>query len=269
MKEGDEPTPPPEQTAPRSTSHLSATETGERLFARFAYAPNALGHCGPAAAERLLAIARGEEKPGDLTPIASRFSGAWVYQVVLGQMLDLDPLSPEIVTGYWIGSEAVDRIDRADFLRRLLAVIDPRAGSYWSHLDDTLLPEATGTHAFHVLAVYPWSRLAPTGRPEPLAVLNGCLIRPGVVHKVEEKVNNTDHAELHVTVRTRSLTWSDGFRWDEEEMVATVPFGDHLAPGDYVGLHWGQVCVPLTLGEATALDERLDEQIALMSHRHA
>ena len=52
-----------------------ADRAGERLFARYAYAPNHLGYCGPADAAALAELASTGHTEADVRSIASRFSG--------------------------------------------------------------------------------------------------------------------------------------------------------------------------------------------------
>ena len=49
---------------------------GERLFARYAFAPNELGYCGPADSATLFELAVTGQAEADLAPIARRFSGS-------------------------------------------------------------------------------------------------------------------------------------------------------------------------------------------------
>ena len=233
---------------------------GERLFARYAYSPNELGYCGPAGAAGLAAVARGEEIEFDVPDVASHFSGAWVYQVIIGRLLGLDPLDETVVRGYWTGNTATAGIDRAAFWDRLIAVIGPRAGAYWKHLGPSLAPEAAPSHAFHVLGVYPWSRLLDMGRPEPIGVLGDCCVRPATVTAVGPSL----------TLATAALVGDGkGVRWEETAFDAPALFDRDLAVGDRVAVHWGSVCDRLTEGEFTVLSEGLADQTDRLNARLA
>lgn len=236
---------------------------GEQLFGRYAFSPNELGYCGPAGAQALAAVARGESVETDVRSVASRFSGAWAYQVVIGGMLGLDPLDEAVVRGYWTGSTATAALDRGEFWERLLAVIGPQAGSYWKYLDDRLAVEAAPNHAFHVLGVYPWTRLLTTGRPEPVEVIDSCCIRPGRVVGVGD--------DALVEVAAPSLVFTDGgLRLQERAPVKLESlFLPDLAVGDAVALHWGAVCDRLTDAEADLLADQLAEQVARVTARLA
>lgn len=236
---------------------------GEQLFGRYAYSPNELGYCGPAGAESLAAVARGEAIDFDVRRVASRFSGAWAYQVVIGGMLGLDPLDEEVVRGYWTGTPATTALDRAEFWRRLLGVIGPQAASYWKYLDDRLAPEVAPSHAFHVLGVYPWTRLLATGRPEPVEVIDSCCIRPATVTAVGP--------DGSVEVDSATLRFGEGRLAVETDRAAGIPslFIGDLAVGDKVALHWGAVCDRLSIAEAATLSDQLAEQVDRVNLRLA
>lgn len=214
--------------------------SGEELFRRYATAPNSLGYCGPP-----------DWDGQDVRAFASKFDGAWAYQQVIADMLDADPLDEAVVRTYWVGTEVGDQLDRGEFFDRLLERIGDRAGPYWTHLTDgSLKYEATPSHAFHVLGVYPWSRLLDTGMPEPLEVLNNCLLLPGV-------------AQGNGTIAYQRL------RYDQHRGLSFEPAvleGEHSECA-HVLLHWGSVC-DVVDGESTAaITRRLERQVSLTNKR--
>lgn len=214
---------------------------GQRLFARYAHAPNALGYCGPAGAAALEAAACGHGDGAAVVAAARRFTGAWPYQELIAALAGrTDPLDAEVVRAYWTGNALTDRIDPVEFGTRLLERLGTQAGHYWTHLTPELLAEAAPTHAFHVLGVYPWSRLLTTGMPQPVQVLDSCRIRWGTVVAV-----GPDTA----TVRSRRLEF-DGARLRlGAERAETVRrrtgagvFVPGLRLGEHVALHWDFLC---------------------------
>jgi hypothetical protein len=225
---------------------------GERLFAQYAHAPNALGFCGPSAAEGLLLGARGEHPDLDVTEVAQGFSGAWPYQQIIAQLAGRpDPLEAEVVRAYWTGNPLTRSIAPEAFLTALLARFRPQAGRYWEHLTDDLLPEVAATHAFHVLAIYPWSRLLPAG-PEALTVLESCRIGWGVV----EAVGDQPAGHRVLEVRQPVLAYDGTLTLTEPELrtVTDDGFAGVVRPGDTVALHWGRVCDRLTTEESAELE---------------
>lgn len=240
---------------------------GERLFARYAHTPNALGYCGPATAAGLQAVACGGGAGVDLPRLARQFSGAWPYQQLIGELLGLDPLSEQVGRAYWTGSELTDQVDPRRLGELLLDRFAGQAGAYWTHLTADLLDEVTPTHAFHVLGVYPWSRLLATGRPEPLHVLDSCRIRAAEVVQAEP-----DGA----LVRVDRLGW-DGHRLTVqppglERVGRRTPdgvFTGELSAGDLVAVHWGFLVDELTRPQAEQLVGRTARQVELTNRRLA
>ena len=234
----------------------NAVPPGHRLFARYAHAPNALGYCGPATAAALQQVACGGGPQVDVPRLARQFSGAWPYQSLLAESLaavgiDLDPLSPQVGRAYWTTSALTDRVQRTAFGALLLDRFGSQAGHYWQHLGPDLLDEVAPTHAFHVLGVYPWSRLLRTGLPEPLHVLDSCRIRAGRVIDLDD-----DQAVIEV----------DTLTWDGHTLGVSVPrreqvrrrtadgyFTDAITDGDHVAVHWGFLCDRLSTTEADDL----------------
>lgn len=249
---------------------------GHRLFAQYAHAPNALGYCGPAGSAALVAAAVGSPPVAAVTEIeavARRFSGAWPYQRLLAALAGIDdPLDPRVVRGYWTGNDLSAGIDQAAYGERLLAELKPQAGHYWAHLTEELLPEAAASHAFHVLGVYPWSRLLGSG-PEPLRVLESCRIGWATVEEVgaEELVvtgprlayveaTATEPARLELGAdQTRSIGYRVGGR----------PFVTDPAAGDRVAVHWDFACDRLTVAETEALIAQTARQLTAMAPRIA
>jgi hypothetical protein len=211
---------------------LSATaSSGAALFARYADAPNSLGYCGPPEG-----IGTTE---AEIRASARRFSGVWPYLQVLARLTATpDPLDPRLVEAYWLGRDL--GVDHEEFGRELLAVLGPRAGAYWTHLNTALLAEAAPDHGFHVFGVYPWSRLLGAG-PQPLAVLDSCRIRWGTVVGLDP-----------LTVSSPRLTW-DGTQLGLGESIAGPIAGDGGAVGDIVAVHWDRLVDVLASDQAEVL----------------
>ena len=173
--------------------------SGEVLFARYAYAPNDLGYCGPAESAALLELGATGRTGADVVAIARRFSGAWPYATLLADLAGVaDPLDEQIMRAYWIGRPLLDEAGAAAFGIKLLELIASQAGHYWAHLTPELAAEAAPTHGFHVFGIYPWSRLLADVAEHALHVLDNCRIRWGEVIEVEAE---------HVVVRSRRLAW--------------------------------------------------------------
>ncbi|BBG00387.1 MULTISPECIES: DUF6390 family protein [Pseudonocardia] len=237
-------------------------QRGTEIFARYAFAPNALGYCGPPGAS---AMRRGSGV--EVRSAARRFSGAWPYLQVLARMSGIsDPLDHRLVESYWLGGGLGARLDPQEFGSELLAVIGPQAGSYWTHLTPELFAETSANHCFHVFGVYPWTRLLARGADGPaLHVLDNCRISWGTVL-------SRDGSEADVWCRRLALgevglqlsdpavfrvpVWVDGY--------SAVP---HTAVGDTVALHWGQICGRLDARQVRDLEMSTQRQLQHTNRR--
>jgi hypothetical protein len=240
------------------------TDPGVDMFARYAYAPNALGYCGPPLGATLR-----DGSADEVRSAATGFSGAWPYLRVLSALTGIaDPLDYRLVESYWLGGGIGAGIDPRDFFDALLEIIGPQAGHYWSHLTTDLAAEAAGNHCFHVFGVYPWTRFLGRGMDEqPLHVLDSCRITWGTV---------TSRAGPHIEVLCARLAW------DGHALALTEPSPRELevwadgysavpdvTVGDEVAVHWGRLCGRLDAGQIRALAESTDRQLRITSERLA
>ncbi len=232
------------------------------MFARYAYAPNALGYCGPPLGATLR-----DGSVDDVRKAATRFSGAWPYLRVLSQLTGIaDPLDYRLVESYWLGGGVGADLEPGDFYRALLAIIGPQAGHYWSHLTTDLAGEAAGNHSFHVFGVYPWTRFLGRGIDEhPLSVLENCRIAWGTVLRVSgdqvqalcQKLLWDGRALTLSEPSTRALDiWADGY--------SAVP---DVEVGDQVAVHWGRLCGRLSPRQVDGLTESTDQQLRATNRR--
>jgi hypothetical protein len=234
------------------------------MFARYAYAPNALGYCGPP-----LGLTLRDGTVDDVRRAATKFSGAWPYLRVLSTLTGIDdPLDHRLVESYWLGGGVGADLDPGAFFDELLTIIGPQAGRYWSHLTTDLASEAAGNHCFHVFGVYPWTRFLGRGMDEhPLSVLDNCRISWGtVVSRAGDDVEVMcqrlvwDGHALALSEPSVCLldVWADGY--------SAVP---DVAVDDQVAVHWGRLCGRLQPEQVRALAETTDRQLRVTSQRPA
>lgn len=221
---------------------------GPLLFARYAYAPNEHGYCGPADHRSLLEYgANGVVDPG-LAEIARGFHGAWPYLELIAGVTGIgDPLDRRVVDAYWVGNRLLERVDLSTFGAALEQRFRRRAGPGWSRLVETVPAAGVPHHSFHVFCVYPWVGLLSGDGPggQPLRVLDRCRIRWG-------QVVSADAGQA--VVRCRTLTWDGraiGLGPPRAETVRYASDGlgfvDRPEPGSWVSLHWDWMCEPLDL----------------------
>ena len=241
---------------------------GQVLFARYAYAPNELGYCGPAETRALFDLGVTGEASGDVYSIARRFSGAWPYAALLAEMTGLDdPLDERVMRAYWTGGSLLEDVDPADFGTKLIDRIGAEAGGYWAHLTPDLVPEAAPTHGFHVFGVYPWTRLLADAAEQALHVLDNCRIRWGQVLGVDGD---------HVVVSSQRLSWDGralGLAEAAPERVRCtvdgVGFVADPGAGDWLALHWDSVCERLTAEDVRWLRASTARQLEATNERLA
>lgn len=242
-------------------------DDGPTLFARYAYAPNERGFCGPADHGALLEYGASQVVDPGLADLARGFNGAWPYLALIAQATGIgNPLAREVVEGYWLGTRVLDRIDMATLGNALHARFRPRMGKHWASLAETVPAGAVPCHSFHVFEVYPWTGLLESYRGgHPLHILDRCRIRWGRVAAV-----TGDEA----VVRSRPLTW-DGTRLSlgtpTTETVTRslhgLGFVDDLRPGEWVALHWAWICDRLTPAQLTSLRRSTARQLAITNRR--
>jgi hypothetical protein len=84
---------------------------GPLLFARYAYPPNALGHCGPEDSRALLEYAAAGVSDGGPADLARQFAGAWPYLTLIAAAAGRpDALDAEVVEAYWLGNRLLERV---------------------------------------------------------------------------------------------------------------------------------------------------------------
>ncbi len=243
-----------------------AGHSGGGMFARYAFPPNELGHCGPPGSEQLLASgAAGSDDP-QVRARVPQFDGAWPYLQLLAAATEGDdPLAADVVSAYWLGGSLLDRVDPADFRVAVEHSFSGQLGVFerLAQCPDLLTDGAGANHTFHVFVVYPWVGLlrAGGGSDVPRSVLDSCRVRWGTVESV--------HGES-ATVRSQPLTWDGASLGLGAERVETCSWtrGRHafvreLEAGDQVSLHWDWVCDRLDSAAVDGLAARTLRQLAV------
>ena len=98
-----------------------------------------------------------------------------------------DPLDPDVVEAYWLGSETLEQV-RGDVVRPTVrAVFAGRCGPLFDGIDQALAAGALPHHSFTVLCVYPWVGMLGDERrtPQAMIVLDRCRIRTGVIRDLQ------------------------------------------------------------------------------------
>ena len=247
-----------EQT-PDAVCAQPPTDLGASLFARYAYAPNELGYCGPDGAADLLDHAAHGTNEIELASRAPQFDGAWVYLEAIAAAARLSPLDAQVVEAYWVGNDLLSLVDAAELLAALQARFRQQSGGLLPHL--VASPDVLAHHGFHVFAVYPWVGLLDNGGGVPRSVLDSCRIRWGtVVSIVGDRLD----------VECRALTWQNsrlGLGSPQLQSVRWSAAGKSLllapAVGDVVSMHWDWVCDRLAPAQVDTLAAATEHALSL------
>jgi Family of unknown function (DUF6390) len=226
---------------------------GPLLFARYAYAPNALGYCGADEPRTLLEYGDAKASDGGLAELARSFEGAWPYLQLIASANHIDdPLDPRVVDAYWVGNRLLDGVAPDHLARHVEDRFRGRIGRGWQDVLDAVAAGGVPHHSFHVFVVYPWLGLMRTGIvDEPLRVLDQCRTTPALVRSVDG-----DRADVLAPLLVwsgRELTLGP---WGPREVhwrADGLAFADALRPGEWVALHWDFVCERLTSTRAQRL----------------
>lgn len=252
---------------PRDPSLLH--NQGALCFAHYAYAPNERGFCGSDDHRALLEYGAAGVVDDGLAGLARAFNGAWPYLQLIAEETGIgDPLDARVVEAYWLGSPLLERLDRGRFGRSLEDRFRHRAALGWQSLAEVISGGGLPSHAFHVLAVYPWVGLLGRERGEtPLHILDRCRIRWGRVEAVQGDA---------VLVRNQTLEWT-GHRLilgppimeRVRRAIDGRGFANEIVEGDWVSLHWDWVCERLSAAKLTNLRRYHAYQLGVTNRRLA
>ncbi len=219
---------------------------GPVLFARYAYAPNSHGYCGPNDHAAFFEHGIVGDERG-LRAMSAQFAGAWPYLQLIAESLGLDdPLDPRVVEAYWVGSPDLDRVSTRAVGNSIEERFRFRTGPGFGHLTESVLAGGVPHHSFAVFCIYPWTGLLSDGRKadHALTVLDQCRIRWGKVLAVQGD---------QMVVESTPLTWDGHLLGFGDRMVESVTsslggvsLADPLEVGDWVSMHWDWVCDRLT-----------------------
>jgi hypothetical protein len=242
---------------------------GPLLFARYAYAPNALGYCGADEPRTLLEYGDAKASDPGLAELARTFEGAWPYLALIAAANRIeDPLDARVVDAYWVGNGLLGAVSPDGLARHVEDRFRGRVGRGWEDMLHAVAAGAVPHHSFHVFAVYPWLGLMRTGIvDEPLRVLDQCRTTPA-------KVLSVDGEQAHVLAPL--LTWTGHELrlgpWAPRDVhwrADGLAFTDALHPGDWVSLHWDFICERLSDIRARRLLRATALALASVSERAA
>jgi hypothetical protein len=237
---------------------------GPVLFARYAFAPNHLGLCGPEDWLALLELATSGGDDRALRQLAAGFEGAFPYlQLIATENGIPDPLDRRVVEAYWLGTSLSGTVRPTALRASLEERFRPRvATTEWRWLQDKPFKGASAVHAFHVFDVFPRVGLMRGGLVgNALRVMDACRIRWGSVIEVTGSTLLVDSAHLELTdqgIRLGPPHVEEVRRW-----LGGRGFVDDVQPTDTVSIHWDWACDRLTPGQLSALTRTTEVHLAL------
>jgi hypothetical protein len=238
--------------------------SGPELFARYAFAPNHLGLCGPDDWRSLLELGTAGGDDRGLRRLAAGFEGAYPYLELIARETGIaDPLDQRVVEAYWLGTSLTAGVTPTALSASLVERFRSRVPDQeWPWLADKPRRGARAVHAFHVLDVFPRVGLLRGGSvADVVRVMDACRIRWGTVIEVggASLVVSTMHLELRdgrLTLgapRIEEVTrWLDG-----------RGFVGEVTPGSVVSIHWDWACDRLSARQLRALIATTGRHLAL------
>jgi hypothetical protein len=217
--------------------------SGPVLFARYAFAPNRLGYCGPDAADELIGEATVGGDDRALRELARGFDGAWPYLELIARSTGIgDPLDRRVVEAYWLGSPLLDQVPAADFATSLAVRFRPRLRpDGWRWLAATPGAGAAPIHAFHVLDVFPRVGLLRSGSTDrALETMDACRIRWGRVLERDGDALVVNVVPLELVEGRLQLGAARPERIEAPRDGGG--FVADVAPGDVLSVHWSFAC---------------------------
>ena len=216
---------------------------GLLLFARYAFAPNRLGYCGPSDHGALFGYLTEDKTDAGLRELAQKFEGAFPYLRLIAEASGLsDPFDARVVEAYWIGNRHLERVEASPFYESLKERFRPRMGDHelsWmtAGLEDGARPH----HNFHVFEIYRRAGLLRDARANiALERMDQCRISWGSVEAVEGAEVIVRRSPL--VIEAGALRFGPAGPARVLRQIDSRGYLDDLRPGDVVSIHWNWAC---------------------------
>lgn len=247
---------------------------GSLFFAKYAYAPNKLRYCGPDDNRGIFDYCVANHSDQGLIQLLKNFEGAYPYLQLIAKANKIkDPFDERVTEAYWIGNNLLKNVKTSDFHQQLKSRFSQKLSP---NMMKWLLPKpaegAKPHHNFHVLDVYTKTGLIRSGiKTNVLETINNCLIMWGKVVKTKNEKLKTKNHNLKLKTNNNLLHVTCYMFHDSEKLRSQeanklivqfypivlkngkLAFGDLTAKevvcpfveprvGDWVSVHWGNVC---------------------------
>jgi hypothetical protein len=221
-----------------------------KLICCCALPPNALGFCGKDSAPQKFINCVTKGDCAGIQQEIQNFKTLYPYLSALAEILHKPIFSYEVATAYWFGSDLLNIVTVSDYeilMRYFLQQGLPQ--EIVTKLQQNPPVKFIPTHLFQLLYI------SAMNSPTDIASINKCMIRWGIVEKVESS---------NVRVKLNSLRIVDSCfeLYLQTETAAILPeFIINLKPGDNVMVHWGQATRKLTKTEVKQITKWTHEVI--------
>lgn len=231
---------------------------GALRFGRYAFPPNRLGYCGPDEQASLREYVTSRTFDGGLVELERRFEGAYPYlQLIAGAGGIPDPFDDRVVEAYWVGSPLLERVEPGRLSGSLERLRGRMPAKDFGWLERKAGLGAQPHHNFHVFDVYTRAGLMREGRSAPLlSVMDSCRVSWG-------RVLSAAPAGPLLVARSPLVLAAGKLALGPEEPRELEGYGDDLAPGDIVSVHWDWACEKLDAGALSRLRRATAHALAL------
>ena len=236
---------------------MSFDPQGLQMCSRYALAPNSLHYCGPERQADLLGYVNEHEADRGLVEILNRFETLYPYLVLIASENHIpDPFDKRVVEAYWLGNSFLRRVHTkayGDHLAYSLELKKKVSHPKFSNMMDHVVG-GVPQHTFHVLNVF--IRTGHHSITHTIDTMDHCRISWGRVERElnDESANlqmkNTATAEKHYIVTVQPLEYDKGkleLGSPTHKVVSSVTVAPR--PGEWVSIHWGQICDTINPGQ--------------------
>jgi len=238
----------------------SKTCDGAILAARHSFMPNRLGYCGPDENEILLDACVTNKRSKELLSALVAFKGAQPYLRFIAESQGLHTFDYRVVEAYWIGNDLLDNIPRAAFYAHLKERLEKKFPK--EHIKRLFESRPFATfphHALHVFNAFSTMGTVPdafanaVGSDEQVGeLMDKCRISWGKVLSSDKDGKLTVEYEP-VQRQNGVLSFGQSIYTEVISRIAGNSFMQDVKPGDWISVHWGFACSPLSPQQVTNL----------------
>lgn len=231
------------------------SQSGLLLCARYAFAPNSLHYCGPEKQADLLGYLQHNQSDQGLKEIIDHFETLYPYLKLIAGANNLpDPFDPRVVEAYWLGNKFLNKVKTQSFIDHLSEGLQLKKKLPREKLNPMLDHVVNGlpNHTSHVLNI--WQRTGHLPVKHTLKTMDNCRISWGKVIVIPPLNLRGGKGELYSIVETQPLlSLDDRLILGPPQHRQVTSLFTKLQVGDWVSVHWGQICDILNQNQLRSL----------------